>query len=479
MKVIDGFGLAVASARQTATAAAAKLFRSHLLGGSGLPLILMGPTSDPLQRLRDQLQEATSDMEAITQEADDGDRDLTPEELASITELSQKCDNLRTQIAARETIANAAGGGGGRKTAPGGGGGDKRVAPTVKDSARWGFKSMGEFALAVRQASIRPDAMDARLTNVATTYGNEGVGADGGFAVPPEFRREIWTKVMGVENLFSRVTQLVTASNSLTFPKDETTPWDTTKGVQVFWESEAGQIAQSKPALGTESMRLNKLTGLVPISEELLQDAPGIESWLRAKVPTKMAAKLNRAIVRGTGVGQPMGILNSGSLVSVAKEGSQGPDTIWYKNIVNMWSRLAGELRGNSVWLVNQDIEPQLYTMQFAPGSSTPVPVYLPANGVSGSPFATLMGRPVIPVQACSTLGDKGDIILTDLSQYFGLTKGQDIQTDVSMHFFFDQALMAFRFILRITGQPAWGSVITPENGVNTLSWAVTLDERT
>lgn len=472
MKIVDGFGLAVASA---------KGLRHRLLLAGAAPLIAMGPASDALQRLRDEQATIANDMEAINQTASDEDRDLTDDEVAQIEELSEKHAKVTQQINAREKIANAAAGGTGRKTKPGGGATNDggKVAPSaIKDSARWGFKSFGEFAIAVRQAVVDPASMDGRIRNIATTYGNEGVGADGGFAVPPEFRREIWQKVMGQENLFSRVTQLRTAGNSLTFPKDETTPWDTTKGVQVYWESEAGQIAQSKPALGLEQMRLNKLTGLVPISEELLDDAPGIESWLRAKVPQKMAAKLNRAIIRGTGVGQPTGILAAASTISVAKEGSQGADTIWFKNIVNMWSRLAGELRPNSVWLINQDIEPQLYTMQFAPGASTPIPVYLPANSVAGSPFATLMGRPVIPVESCSTLGDKGDIILVDLSQYFGLTKGQDIQTDVSMHFFFDQALMAFRFILRVAGQPAWGAAITPENGNKTRSWAVTLDER-
>jgi HK97 family phage major capsid protein len=88
------------------------------------------------------------------------------------------------------------------------------------------------------------------------------------------------------------------------------------------------------------------------------------------------------------------------------------------------------------------------------------------------------MGRPVVPVEAASTIGDKGDIALVDWSQYMGLTKGRDIQTDVSMHIYFDQDLTAFRFVLRVAGQPLWGSTITPENGSLTRSWAVVLEDR-
>ena len=84
----------------------------------------------------------------------------------------------------------------------------------------------------------------------------------------------------------------------------------------------------------------------------------------------------------------------------------------------------------------------------------------------------------MIPVEACPTLGDVGDIILTDLSQYMSVTKGQQIRTDVSMHLYFDQGLMAFRFIFRVAGQTMWGKAIAPQNGTLTRSWAVALAER-
>lgn len=237
--------------------------------------------------------------------------------------------------------------------------------------------------------------------------------------------------------------------------------------------------ASAKPALQDMTIRLNKLMALVPMSEELMEDAPALDSYLRAKAPQKMVSKLNTAIVRGTGAGQPLGILNAGSTITVAKEsGPQTADTVIYKNIVNMWSRLYAPCRRNAVWLINQDIEPQLLRMAFDEGATDKYPVYLPANGAAGSPYATLMGRPVVPVEACSTLGDLGDINLVDLSQYMTLTKGGDIKTDVSIHLFFDQALTAYRFMFRVAGQPWWGSSVTPQFGTATRSWAVTLEAR-
>jgi hypothetical protein len=44
------------------------------------------------------------------------------------------------------------------------------------------------------------------------------------------------------------------------------------------------------------------------------------------------------------------------------------------------------------------------------------VPVYLPPGGLSHAPFGTLMGRPVMPLEFCETLGTEGDIVLADVA---------------------------------------------------------------
>jgi HK97 family phage major capsid protein len=115
--------------------------------------------------------------------------------------------------------------------------------------------------------------------------------------------------------------------------------------------------------------------------------------------------------------------------------------------------------------------------MEF-PGSVTTHPVYLPAGGLSASPYSSLKGRPILTTEACNTLGDKGDIFLADLSKYMSAVKSGGVRTDVSMHLWFDQDMLAYRFILRVGGQPWWSSAISPRTGTNTRSCFVTLDER-
>lgn len=465
-----------------------------------------GPQDDlRLQELRQELLDINESAKTIQAQADAEKRDLTDAERKEIDQLLTRANQVQEDIARREKTNQLSARlreGQGRQTEPAepqnrsresndptapppaGREPQSRSQILVMPRGNGGFRSFGDFAIAVRSASRQGGYIDPRLVmNAPTTYSSESQGEDGGYAVPPDFKTEIWQKISAESSLLSRCDVNPTSKNTMVWPADETSPWDTTSGVQAYFESEAGQMTQSKIALVPKSIRLGKLTALVPVTEELLEDAPGLESFLKKKVGSKFDFKINLKIVQGTGAGEPWGILNHPSLVSVAKETSQAADTIVAENIMKMWSRLYAGCRQTAVWLINQDVEPQLWGMHLKvyDASGTVVggtPIYMPPGGLSGAPYATIFNRPVIPTQACETLGDKGDIILTDLQQYMIATKIGGIKTDVSMHLWFDYAVMAYRFILRIAGQPWWEKYITPRDGNNTLSWAVTLDER-
>jgi HK97 family phage major capsid protein len=457
----------------------AGLLATTALASLGPIFMMAGPQEAAIQALRDKAQQLQDEADAIVAKADQESRELSDDEIAKVNAHADDVEKLAGQIAARERIARPSAGTGRRTAAEPVDENGRTVPaqPRISDR-KGGFKSFGEFAVQVRAGSANGAQPDKRLLNAATTYGSEGTGADGGFAVPPEFRQQIWQTIMAEENLLSRCAQLVTGANSMTIPKDEVAPWDNSTGIAVYWEAEAGQVTGTKPALGLDTIRLSKLMALVPVSDELLEDAPGLESWLRAKAPAKMAAKINTAIIAGTGVGQPLGILNSPAIISIAEETSQAAATLLFENVKKMWGRMYAPSRRNAIWLINQDCEQQLNGMAFDHTASSKVPIYMPQNSLSNSPYAALYGRPVVPMQACSTLGTQGDIILADLSQYWALTKGQDIRTDVSMHLYFDQGLQAFRFTFRVNGQPSWSKAVSPQNGSNTLSPFVTLDTR-
>lgn len=297
----------------------------------------------------------------------------------------------------------------------------------------------------VRAASITkdPDIHNRILAAAPATSGSEAVGADGGFSVPPDVAKAIVVNIRA-NTIAGRCTNLPATGNNVAVPHDEIPPWAAAAATGVYWEAELAAIAESKPALTAHNYRLNKLTALIPCSDEVLEDSQLFDAWCRTAIPARIGARLTTGIIRGTGAGQLRGILNDPALISVTRGMSVTATA------ATMWKRLYGSGRGNAVWLVNPDVDVP----------STP-----------GLPLA-LHGAPVLAVEACSAAGAAGDIILCDLSQYTLLTKA--LKTDVSMHFYFDANTSAYRFILRAAGQGAWSAAATPENGSTTLSWAVT-----
>jgi len=309
----------------------------------------------------------------------------------------------------------------------------------------------------------------------------EGVPADGGFLVHPDFSSKLLARAYGNGELAKRCDRYPIESNSIRLPASAETSRVTGSrwgGVQAFWEGESDTPTSTHPATRRIELTLKKLIGLCYTTDELLEDASVLAKFVMDAFSDEIAFRVDDAIISGNGAVQMLGILNSPALVTVDAEGGQAADTIIYENILAMWSRLWGRSRKNCAWFINQDAEPQLYSMSLAVGAAG-VPVFLPASGASGLPYSTLFGRPVIPIEQASTVGTVGDIILADMSQYLLADKKGGVKSDRSIHVKFETDETAFRFVYRVDGQPWWNSALTPASGTaNTQSPFVALAAR-
>jgi HK97 family phage major capsid protein len=466
-----------------------------------------------IDQLRDRLLQINESANALRAKAAAENRDLTVDEENQLNVLLDDFDRVETRIGqltkleAQSAKLNKPAGRRTQAEQPAELSGDhegnvSRIAPPVSPAGaprvpatalgrierNGGFHSLGDMALAVRRACSRGGATDPRLDRLAsaTTYGNEGSGTDGGFAIPPDFRTAIMETIMGEDSLLSRCDQITVQGNSFTCPVDETSPWQTTGGIQVTWDGEAAPANQSKPKLTERTVKLNKIRALVPMTEELLDDASAMDAYLRRKTPEKLNFAINLALINGSGNGQPMGALNAPCKVTVPKETNQQPGTIIGMNVFHMYNHMYGPLRNKAVWVINQEVEPQLFKLSI-PGTDNTGNfatnwggmLYIPPGGISGAPYGTIFGRPVIPTQACSALSTEGDILFINWDQYLAILKGgANPRVDVSMHLWFDQDLLAFRFILRIGGVPWWSQPLQPLNGSNQYSSIVSLGSR-
>ena len=354
---------------------------------------------------------------------------------------------------------------------------EKRDIPPVNpENDEKKFRSFGEQMMAVYRAVCPGGKVDSRLSTRAASGLNESNPTDGGFLVQTDFVKDLLKRTYETGILASKVRKIPISSNSnglkiKAVDEDSRANGSRWGGVQCYFENEADQIAASKPKFRTMDLSLKKLTGLCYATDELLQDAAALENVLREAFAEEFGFKIDEAILNGTGAGEPLGILNSGALVTVAKETNQS-DKIKVENLFKMWNRLWARSRANAFWYINQELEPYLYTLTIGDK-----PVYIPAGGLSEKPYATLFGRPVIPLEQCGAAGEAGDIILADMSQYLLIDKGGINQaSSIHVRFLYDEQV--FRFIYRVDGQPIWNKPLSPYKGSATVSPFVTLAKR-
>lgn len=317
---------------------------------------------------------------------------------------------------------------------------------------------------------------------VATGH-SANVGSDGGFLIGTQQEAGLMKRAYDESVLASRcqMTPIGTNNDSLEIMAIKESSRATGQrygGVRFYRVAEAETVTASKLGLEKWKVELEDLMAITYLTERLMQDAPAMQAEVENAFAREGAFVLDDEIYRGSGVGQCLGVLNAAATVSVTKESGQLADTVQAENIAKMYARMWPRSHGSAIWVYNTALFPQLQSMQIGTGTSAQL-VYMPPGGISGSPYATIYGRPAFPIEQASAPGDVGDLAYIDLSEYKLISKGGLVpKVDESMHVRFLYNERAFRFVFRVNGKPVWQTALTPYKGTDTLSPFVVLGAR-
>ena len=303
----------------------------------------------------------------------------------------------------------------------------------------------------------------------------EGLPSGGGFLVPVEYSKKIHNISLENELVMPLATVQPMASSSIMLPAFEIGDHSSNLygGFTASYTAEAGTMSDANPLVRRMELNAKKLTGFLRFSNELMQDTPNGESQILETCGKGLAWYRDKFFLKGTGAGQPLGLLNSPCLIAVSKEVGQPVDTIVYENLTNMMARIRAASFARSVWICHQTCIPQLLQLSISVGTGGS---FIPVMNESNGKF-TMLTRPVIFTEKTEVLGDQGDILLADLSQYVvGLRN--EMRIDLSQHVYFTTDEGAARLIERHDGQALWGEALTLEDGSTTVSPFVTLEAR-
>jgi HK97 family phage major capsid protein len=422
-------------------------------------------------------------MEDVLAKADaDGHRDLTEEETktyeahkAEMAALAPKVAREEELIAHEKSLSRFPPLGTEADHWPGQIGNPE---PAWKQDPCKGFKTPREFLTAIMTAGASGRCEDERLRFLATAGSDEAGGyADpyGGFAIPSGFMPQLLQLAAEADPTAGRTTRIPMTAPKVTIPArtDKNHSSSVSGGMRMYRRGETQTVTASRMELEQVELSATPLMGISYATEELLTDSPiSFAALIEAGFRDEYAAKILDEKINGTGAGQYEGVINAPCTVSVSKETGQDADSIAWENIKAMRARCWRYQ--DAIWLYNHDCLKELMGMVIGIGTAGVLAWQTSAREDAPD---LLLGRPAYATEFCATIGDTGDIILGNWSQYLeGVLQG--LESAESMHVRFINNERTFRVTARQDGRCWWRSALTPKHSSTTLSPFVILAER-
>jgi len=203
----------------------------------------------------------------------------------------------------------------------------------------------------------------------------------------------------------------------------------------------------SNSEFGQLKLGLNKLAVVIPVTDELLQDAPALAQYLHDSAIDAITYRIDRAILYGNGGASINGITNSAVAIPVTVT-----DPITVDELKQMYQAYYGS--PNGCWVMSKNSLEEVMDLDW-----TTAPNGYDPTVEEGTPFGRLFGLPILQSDVMS--GD--DIVLGDYSQFIIAQK--EVTTAINSSLLFLEDEKYFRFVLRINGAVGWTSQMTLEDG--------------
>ena len=173
---------------------------------------------------------------------------------------------------------------------------------------------------------------------------SESTDADGGYLVPEEFEHQI---ISGLDeaNVIRSLAKVITTHS------DRKIPISVGHSVAT-WTAENAAFTESNPTFGQKQIDAFKLTDLIRVSVELLQDSEfDLESYIAAEFARAFGIAEEQAFCVGTGTNQPTGIFtaNGGEVGVIAA----AANAITVDEIISLVYALKSPYRKNAKFLMN------------------------------------------------------------------------------------------------------------------------------
>jgi HK97 family phage major capsid protein len=332
------------------------------------------------------------------------------------------------------------------------------------------FANSGDYFRSIWHLTRQDASLQAKLHRLRNAFSST-VPSEGGFLIPETLRSQML--MVALETAIVRPRAMVVPMESLRVPFpaiDETSHVSSVfGGIVGYWTEEGAALVESSASFGRIVLDAKKLTAYTEVPNELLSDSIGsFMAFIDTLFPQALSFYEDLAFLRGSGVGEPLGVLNGPGVITITQAG--GTNNIVFADIINMFSRMLPSSLARAVWVASIDTMPNLLSLSFAPGANDiSPPLWLTGGQAISGPTMQLLGRPIIFTEKVPASGAAGQLSLIDFGYYL-LGDRQVMSAMSSPHYKFGNDRTAYRIIERVDGRPWLNSAITPANGSATLS---------
>lgn len=287
---------------------------------------------------------------------------------------------------------------------------------------------------------------------------SEGVSADGGYLVPPEFANMIVEDIRDLSIMRGLANVMTTQSNSVHIPSLISRP-------KAAWRAEKAAKTTSTATFSENILTPYSLASIVPLSNELVADAKqgvggSIVNYIAGLMATSLAEKEELAFWAGTGSGQPTGI--DGGVYTLRQVPAGLTDTSRADALIQTYQTTPQGYRNRAVWVANMGTLFEIGRLKDSQNR------YL-LTDLAGSPTQLIKGRPVYESNNLA-----GGVVLFGDFSFYQIVDREGISVDISTEATvggssaFEKNLTYVRVEKRVDAELLLPAAVTKVTGVGT-----------
>jgi HK97 family phage major capsid protein len=258
------------------------------------------------------------------------------------------------------------------------------------------------------QAAERRDGFRAFLQRGEARALTVGTDSAGGFLVPDEVSSQIIQAAQEAQIIAPRARTVTTMAGTLTLP--------VASHGAAAWVTEGSSESEADESFAAITLTPYKVKTALAATDELLQDAAQLESYIVTEFARRIAEKEEAAFVNGSGSNQPTGILAGSGLGKT----TAGATAITFDEVLDLYGALGTPYVPGSIFLMNPATA--VYLMKIKTGVASDNRFIWTASLSADAP-GILLGRPVYLSSNMPTIATGVKTILFGDPSYYAIAR--------------------------------------------------------